>query len=170
MVDVIKEKERLTHDLTDQYSKSIISLEEYEGKIDMVNKVDSVKELKAVQKICGIVDPMLLENSEEEQLTIFSWRSTNVKPVNGNAGKFVCVFGTNRITINDMPKGKTVLHVESIFGLTEILIPKNVRVINRATPIISGIFFTDETEREDDAPELYITGTAVFGNITIIRT
>jgi len=113
MVDVIKEKERLTHDLTDQYSKSIISLEEYEGKIDMVNKVDSVI---------------------------------------------------------DMPKGKTVLHVDSIFGLTEILIPKNVRVINRAAPIMSGIFYTDETEREDDAPELYITGTAVFGNITIIRT
>jgi hypothetical protein len=175
MMDMFKEKENLINDLSDQYSRSLISLEEYEKMIDHVNKIDSVKELKAVQKMTRDNSDLTVPENNEEQVTVFSWRSTNAKPVNGNAGKFVCVFGTNQIKIEDLPAGKTVLHVESIFGLTEILVSKKVKVINKAVPVMSGVFAPNDTEAGDssdkpDRPELYITGTAVFGNITIIRT
>lgn len=172
MVNVIEEKEILTRNLSDMYSKSIISLEEYEKMIEQVSKIDSVKNLQAVQKeVYGSGDLMLPENNSEKNVTVFSWRSTTIKPVNGKAGKFVCVFGTNQIKLADLPAGKTVLHIKSIFGLTEIIIPKNVRVINKATPVLSGIFINDETDSTSDGiPELYITGTAVFGNITVVRT
>jgi uncharacterized protein YerC len=174
MVDVIKEKEKLTHELSDQYSRSIISLEEYEKMIDHVNKIESIKELMAVQKMThdntGLTP---LEDNSQKHITVFSWRDVTLEPVNGNGGKYVCVFGANQIKVNDLPKGKTFLHVESIFGLTEIFISKKIRVINKAIPIMAGIFAPNEseqTEEDDNRPELYITGKAVFGNITIIRT
>ncbi|MDR0444131.1 MAG: hypothetical protein LBH44_12075 [Treponema sp.] len=170
MADVIREKEKLTEALSDQYSRSVISLDEYEQMIDKVNKIDSEKELRAFQKQTGINNDLTLPAGKgEEIIAIFSWRSTDVKPVNGNAGNFVCVFGTNQIKVSDLPKGKTVMNVESIFGLTEIYVSKKIRVITKATPVMGGIFAPVETE-DADTPELHITGTAVFGNITIIRT
>jgi len=195
MIDMFEEKEKLTHELSDQYSRSIISLEEYEKMIDSVNKIESVRELRDVQR-------MALSNSElslpkdpgQKHVTVFSLRSVTLDPVNGNAGKYTCVFGTNQIKVNDLPQGKTFLRVDAVFGLTEIYVPKKVKLINNVIPIfgmteivvpkknklikniisvMSGTFPPNadkEKEPDDNSPELYITGKAVFGNITIIRT
>ena len=173
MTDVFKEKEKLTRDLSEQYSRSIISLDDYEKMIDRVNKVDSVNELIVVQKMTRANDELMLpEDKGEKHTSVFSWRSTNVKSVNGNAGKFISVFGANQIMIDDLPKGKTVLHVKSVFGLTEILVSKKIKVINKTIPVMAGIFAPNDTDDtgDSDRPELHITGTAVFGNITIVKT
>jgi len=50
MINVTEEKERLTQELTEQYSKSVISLNDYESMIEQVTKIDSVKDLQDVQK------------------------------------------------------------------------------------------------------------------------
>jgi hypothetical protein len=103
-------------------------------------------------------------------VTMFSWRTSNVKSVNGNGGEHICFFGTNRIIVDNLPKGRTALNVTSVFGLTEILVSKNIRIINKTTPIFSGIFAHGEANKEDEGlPELYIAGQAIFGNITIKR-
>jgi hypothetical protein len=172
MIDVFEEKEKLIRELSDQYSRSIISLEEYEGMIDSVNKIDSVRKLRAVQKMAlnngGLSLP---EDNSQEHVTVFSWRSATPDPVNGNAGRYTCVFGTNQIKVKDLPKGKTFLHVDTIFGLTELFVSKKVKVINNVIPIMSGIFASNTAENTDgNSPELHITGKAVFGNVTIIRT
>jgi hypothetical protein len=100
---------------------------------------------------------------------MFSWRSSNVKPVNGNGGTFMSLFGANRIIVDSLPKGRTVINVNSIFGLIEIIVAKNIRIVNKTTPVFSGIFQSKMKEEnfDDESPELYITGKAVFGNITI---
>jgi hypothetical protein len=172
MIDVFEEKEKLTHELSEQYSRSIISLEEYEKMIDSVNKVESVRELRAVQKMAlNNSDLSLPGDNSQKHVTVFSWRSATPEPVNGNAGRYVCVFGTNQIKVNDLPKGRTFLHVDSIFGLTEIFVSKKIKLINNVIPVMSGIFTSNAAENTDgNSPELHLTGKAVFGNITIIRT
>jgi len=172
MIDVFEEKEKLTRELSDQYSRSIISLEEYEKMIDSVNKIESVNELRAVQRMTRNDSELSLpgENSQKH-VTVFSWRSVTLDPVNGDAGKYTCVFGTNQIKVNDLPEGKTFLHVESIFGLTEIFVSKKIKLINDIVPVMSGIFTSNVAENTDsNSPELHLTGKAVFGNITIVRT
>jgi len=47
---VTEEKEKLTQALTEQYSRSVISLDDYESMIEQVTKADSIKELRNVQK------------------------------------------------------------------------------------------------------------------------
>ncbi|GHV80888.1 hypothetical protein AGMMS49944_26790 [Spirochaetia bacterium] len=174
------EKEQITRALSEQYAQNSIDLEEYERLIEYVQKISTSRELKNVKKIVaenthGDTGTLILpEAGGEKHLSVFSWRSSTVKPVQGNAGTYASVLGANSIRINehDLPKGKTVLTVHSILGLTEIHIPKNVRVINKTTPFLAGVFSPNEPAASDDteAPELYILGRAILGNITIIRT
>ncbi|MHC6202295.1 hypothetical protein ACYULU_03775 [Breznakiellaceae bacterium SP9] len=164
MSNVTEEKERLTQKLAEQYSQNSINMEEYERVLEYINKIETKKEINSIEKI-------IQENSDENNenhLSVFSWRTINIKPINGNGGKFISVFGANRIVVDNLPKGRTVIEVKSIGGLTEIIVPKDIKIINKAVPIFSGIFVPNEINKEnDELPELYIVGKAVFGNITI---
>jgi hypothetical protein len=164
------EKDQITRALSEQYAQNSISLEEYERLIESVQKISTARELKNIQTIAA-------EDGKQKHLSVFSWRSATINPIHGNAGTYVSVLGANRIAINehDLPKGKTVLTVHSILGLTEIHVPKIIKVINKTTPFLAGVFTPDDTgERgiRDDTedPDLYILGRAILGNITIIRT
>ena len=180
MFNLDEEQDRLVKKLSEQYSQNIINMEEYERILEYINKIETRKEINIIEKIIqeNSIDNKaltIIQNSEiavpkinENHVSIFSWRSTNVKSVNGNGGKFVSFFGTNRIIVDNLPKGKTVLNVHSVFGLTEIIVSKNIKIINKTVPVFSGIFAPDEINREDEElPELYIIGKAFFGNITI---
>jgi hypothetical protein len=177
MINIEEEKDKLTNTLSDQYSQNIINMEEYERMLEYINKIETTKEVSIIEKI--IQENVASNNNEliippnnitEKHVAVFSWRSSNVKPVNNDGGKFISIFGTNRIIIDNLPRGKTIINVNSIFGLTEIIVSKNIRIINKIAPIFSGVFAPNEINREDEElPELYIMGQAVFGNVTIIR-
>jgi hypothetical protein len=170
MSTIDDEKEQITRALSEQYAKNSISLEEYERLVESVQKISTARELRNIQTLAA-------EDGKQKHLSLFSWRSSTIKPVHGNAGTYVSVLGANRISINehDLPKGRTVLTVHSILGLTEIYVPKSIKVINKATPFLAGVFTPNDTgERgirdDSEASELYILGRAILGNITIIRT
>jgi hypothetical protein len=179
MINMDEEKNQLTNELSEQYSQNIINMAEYERILEYINKIETVKEINIIEKIIQENtnkennELMLLKNSRgEKHLALFAWRSSNVKPINGNGGKYLSLFGANRIIIEDLPQGRTVLNINSIFGLTEIIISKKIKVINKAVPIFAGIFAPGEindVKSGEEVPELYIMGKAIFGNITIIR-
>ncbi|MDR1148622.1 MAG: hypothetical protein LBK66_08330 [Spirochaetaceae bacterium] len=172
MFNIDEEKDKLTKELSEQYSKNIITIEEYERILEYINKIETKKEVNIIEKI---IRENAIENNEimipkikENHLSMFSWRTTNVKSINGNGGKFISLFGTNRIIVDNLPKGRTVINVNSVFGLTEIIVSKNIKIINKSAPIFSGIFLSNEINRgNEELPELYIVGKAIFGNITI---
>jgi hypothetical protein len=180
MLNMDEEKDKLAKALSEQYAQNLITMEEYERILEYINKIETKREAGILEKI---IRENTLEDSAvtaaqnndpaipatgEKHLSAFSWRTTNIKPVNGNAGKFISLFGTNRIIVDNLPRGRTVLQVNSIFGLTEILVSKNIKITNRVAPIFSGVFSPNTINRDDAGlPELYIVGKAVFGNITI---
>jgi hypothetical protein len=177
------EKENLTKALSEQYSQNIISMEEYERLLGYINKIETKKEINIIEKIIqeNIVDSheapvtvgrdaIIASGTHEKHISLFSWRTTTINPANGNGGEFTSCLGTNRIIVENLPKGKTILNVNSIFGLTEILIRQDMKIINKAVLVFSGIFMPDEINGGGkDLPELHITGTALFGNVTIKR-
>jgi hypothetical protein len=155
-------------------------VEEYERIVEYINKVETKNEINIIKKIvlenninnneiavknnAGIITP----RANEKYLALFSWRTANVEAINGNGGKYTSLFGAHRIIVDNLPKGRTILNVNSIFGLTEIIISQNIKIINKSVPIFSGIFVVDEISMEgEELPELYIIGKAIFGNITI---
>jgi hypothetical protein len=178
--NIDEEKEKLTQKLSEQYAQNIINMEEYERIVDYINKIETVKEVNVIERIIdgnnveysaltqNRSNEIMMPKGKEKYLSAFSWRTTNVKPINGHGGEYISFFGTNRIIMDNLPKGRTVIKVNSIFGLTEIIVSKNIKVINKAAPIFSGIFIPAEINKEDEElPELYIVGKAVFGNITV---
>jgi hypothetical protein len=174
------EKNRLVKTLSEQYSQNIINVEEYERILEYINKIETKKEINIIEKI---IRENSIENNEltgmqnstitipktnERYLSVFSWKTSNVKSINGNGGSFISVFGTNRIIIDNVPAGRTTLNVHAVFGLTEIIISKHIKIISKVVPVFSGIFTPDEISGAGEEPsELYITGKAFFGNITI---
>ena len=180
MATIDEEKDRLIQRLSDQYAQNSIDLEEYERMLEYTNKIETRKEIDTVaaliEKISQATGNELVEfapneltetKSKGKHLTVFSWRTSTLKPVQGIGGSYTSLFGTNRIVVDRLPRGRTMMEVNSIFGLTEIIVPKGVRVTNAVTPIFSGIFAPSETEPPSEGSELHITGKAIFGNITI---
>ena len=177
MINLEEEKSRLTEKLSDQYSKNAISLEEYERLLEYVNKIETSKEVVLINNMIqgNSVNtyseaPALRSKKHEEYLALFSWRTTTLKPQSGKGGKFTSLFGTNRIIVDTLPPGKTVIHIECVFGLTEIAVSQHIRIVNKINPVFAGVFAPDETSIEDEnLPELHIKGEAIFGNVTITR-
>ncbi|MDR0388271.1 MAG: hypothetical protein LBH57_09580 [Treponema sp.] len=180
MYNFDNKKENLVKMLSEKYAQNIITMEEYERILEYINKIETEKEISIIEKI--ILETVVTagksaavkrnevtqHETKEKHLSMFSWRTTTLNPINGNGGKFTCCFGANRIILENLPKGKTLLNVNSIFGLTEIIIGQDVRITNKAVPIFSGIFIPNEINGSDEElPELCIIGKAIFGNITV---
>jgi hypothetical protein len=156
-------------------------MEEYERILDYINKIETKKEINILGKIIQENNnednkltevqssEIIIPKTKEKNLSLFSWRTINLKPTSGgNGGKFTSIFGANRIIIDNLPKGRTIIKVNSIFGLTEIILSQKAKIINKAIPIFAGIFAPNETTTTgEELPELYIVGRAIFGNITV---
>jgi hypothetical protein len=172
IVKIDEEKEKLTKQLSEQYAQNILNIEEYERILEYINKIETKKEINIIKKIIrennSESTEIIIPKTNEKQLSMFSWRTTNIKSIHGKGGKYISLFGTHRIMVDNLPKGRTIITVDSIFGLTEIIVSKNIKIINKTVPIFAGIFAPNEINKEtEELPELYITGKAVFGNITI---
>ena len=179
-MNIDEEKNFLTEKLSEQYSQNNISLDEYERLLEYVNRMETSKEVAVLEKIIREnavqtdvrtdYEPIPRQSGGGQHATVFSFRTANLKPHNGNGGSFSCVFGTNRIIVDSLPRGRTILNVETVFGSTEIIVARNIRITSDIVPFFSGVFMPDENDPEDpDLPELHIMGKAVFGNITIKR-
>jgi len=173
LTSIDEEKDKLTTILSEEYSKNIITIKEYEHILEYINKIETEREIVIVKKIIQEYSEKkdnLELLSYDSRKNIFSHKSSYMKSVNGNGGKYTNIFGSDRIIVENLPKGKTVLHVECIFGLTEIMVPKHIKITSQISPIFSGIFVPpNEINKSENTPELYLVGRAVFGNITIQR-
>ncbi|MDR2102603.1 MAG: hypothetical protein LBP42_00710 [Treponema sp.] len=181
MFNIADKKENLTRSLSEQYSQNIINIDEYERLLEYIHKVETEKEIYVIEKIIeenNSENNKLVENKNnktvlskenDNHLSIFSSQTLKVKSIDGNGGRYMSVFGADKIIVDHLPEGRTIIDVSSIFALTEIIVPKDIKVTNKTVPIFSGIFTSNEINSDDEQgrPELYIKGRAVFGNITI---
>ena len=191
MTDVmITEKDRLTQTLSDQYSKNIININEYEKMLDLVNKVETVRDVMVIEKMSKAYSDMVIPEQREsapayahsaklmpktkntEYTSIFSNREVVINPESGKAGTFTSVFGNMDVKVAGLSEGRTKLLVEAVFGNITIYVPAYVRVKTNVTPVFGSVSSDNDSFPDsgaDDRPELYIKGEAVFGNISIKR-
>ena len=94
--NINEEKDRLAQKLSGLYAQNIINVEEYERMLEYINKIETGKEVSIIEKIiqenCVVNNGFpAIQNSEtmmskasERHLSLFSWRTTNIKPINGS--------------------------------------------------------------------------------------
>jgi hypothetical protein len=182
MKDILKtmedKKGEIAEELSRQYSLNKISLEEYERLIEYAHKIETEKESIILAKIINENNAINAHKSagKEEinnvrirnEYTILSSRKTSGSILNGINGKLISILGDNHITINDgdLINDETFIDVIVVLGEIVIHIPKNITVINKAVPIMGGIF-GNKKNKNNQAKKLIITGKIILGNITI---
>jgi hypothetical protein len=88
--------------------------------------------------------------------------------------KIIVVFGGADLDLREAvlpPSGEITLDVTAVFGGADIKIPPEMRVIDTGTAIMGGRDITGDVGESDrpGAPVLRITGTCVFGGISVTR-
>lgn len=88
--------------------------------------------------------------------------------------KIIAVFGGADLDLREAvlpPSNEITLDVIAVFGGADIKIPPEMRVIDSGTAIMGGRDITGDVGESDrpGAPVLRITGTCVFGGISVTR-
>jgi hypothetical protein len=172
-------KGEITEELSRQYALNKISLEEYERLIEYANKIETEKELMILEKIAHESNTTTAyKNTGKEKVnnagvrndyTILSSRKTSGSMLNEINGKIITLLGDTHIIINDGDLIDDETFVEVLVALGEIVlhIPKNITVINKAVPVLGGIFGDEENRNNNQDKKLIITGKIILGNMTI---
>ncbi|MDR1956675.1 MAG: hypothetical protein LBQ30_07465 [Treponema sp.] len=174
MLPLEKEKDALIKQLSDRYAQNGIGIDEYERLVEYINKIETTNELTRAEKLLQEPHAIPSKAQGNTHAAVFSWSSSHLNPVRGRQEKYLSIFGANRIMLDQIPPGKTVLQVSALCGLTEIIVSQPIKIINHIVPVCSGVFIppnlTQGGDGSDDTPELYIQGKAVFSCITIISS
>ncbi|MDP4173499.1 MAG: DUF5668 domain-containing protein [Bacteroidota bacterium] len=103
-----------------------------------------------------------------DDIAIFSGSKKYITSKNFRGGKITAIFGGSEIDLGDsgLAEGNNILDVLTIFGGTEIYVPRDWKVILDITPIFGG--FSDKRRRDpnqvvDQDRTLVIKGSAIFG-------
>lgn len=103
-----------------------------------------------------------------DDIAVFSGSKRFVTSQNFKGGKITAIFGGSEIDLGQsrLAPGNNVLDILTIFGGTEIYVPKDWKVIMDITPVFGG--FSDDRRRDpnqvtDPERTLIIKGSAIFG-------
>ena len=174
-----RKKEIITEELSKQYSLNTISLEEYERMVEYAHNIETEKECVVLEKIVYEHNAMPGNGGKKEtgarrgknHYTILSSRRISGSMLSEMDGTLITVLGDSHIVINDEDSvsDETVMRVVTVLGDTVIHIPDTLTVINKAVPVLGGIFGDEKSGNGRHRKILIIEGKVILGNITIKR-
>jgi predicted membrane protein len=131
----------------------------------LLKSADRVK-VAGVDGLAGGAEPTL------SLYAVFGGGRRRVTTDNFQGGEVLAIFGGYHIDLRgaQIPSGRAVLDINSIFGGVELIVPENWRIAVRGIGIFGA--FEDKTipPRPDVGvvlPELVVTGSAIFGGATV---
>jgi hypothetical protein len=172
MNDIVKtmeaKKEKITEELSRQYSLGQISLEEYERLIEYAHNLETERELITIEKIIH-ENTVTRAARIKNDYTILSSRKMPGSMLRETNGKIITILGDNHILINEEDLAGDENFIDAVVVLGELVIhaPKNITVINKAVPILGGIFGNEEGGNGSRGKKLTIRGKVILGNVTI---
>jgi predicted membrane protein len=109
------------------------------------------------------------ENSKDDTTAIFGGIDKKVTSSDFKGGKLTLLFGGAKVDLSEaVIKKEATLSVTAFCGGAEIIVPKNVIVKSRITPLLGGV--EDSTSKKDsskDSPVLYIAGDLIMSGVEI---
>lgn len=107
------------------------------------------------------------KNDLDSFCATFSGKKVDMSGVDFKGSNIDAIFGSIQLDLtNAHIGGDRVINATSIFGGTTIIVPNNVNVKVRSNGIFGGVNNKVKHSAED-APTLYINGSAVFGGVDI---
>lgn len=105
----------------------------------------------------------------ENYFAIFGGNSPHFTDVDFRGANTYAIFGSVELKLqNAIIRRDCVIHTYTVFGGTEIILPKNVRVVVESTPILGGVnnTFVPDTI-ESNSPTVIIRALTIFGTSDI---
>ncbi len=184
-------KNKVIEDLSGQFSRNELPMEEYERLVEYINKAESERELVIIEKISrenslyAGNDTRRDEDSAEYRrdntdaednktsLALLSNRNLSGDFFTGRSHSIFNILGSHIIEIDegDLPRGRTELSIISLLGDVKIRVSPNVKVKVSAVPILGDAKIARNPQPEyEDGPELVINGVVVLSSIDVKYT
>jgi hypothetical protein len=188
LVALSDRREQVIEWLSDQFARDVLEMDEYERRIDLVHQATSVATLNELMADLDMpaVDPVApgeaLVPRPAEQLPVPRAARKRVIAIMGGVerkGRWVvpqnvrvtAIMGGISLDFREalLAPGVTQVHVTTIMGGVEIIVPPHVAVQCDGLAIMGGF---EEVHRapvvpDPDRPTLMITGLAVMGGVEI---
>lgn len=145
---VPKFREEIIHRLNDAYAADNLSLAEFERRIDLAERSETVEELKKLvadfpqDTVSTPSRPEVREKSGEAQyhFAVIGDRRVGADDLADNDVRLISVIGDHVIDLSDMRSG-AVYEVRSfsLIGDTKIIVPAGVKVVKKMFSIIGDV-------------------------------
>ena len=116
----------------------------------VTEKIQSIKKDKTSESICATFSEQFVTKTDEK------FESANVDAIFGSV-----VLDLTKAKIKD----EAVVTVSAIFGGVDIIVPKDVEVKVKSTPIFGGV--SNRCKTKDAKKIIYVDALALFGSVDI---
>lgn len=107
------------------------------------------------------------KNDLEGYCATFSEQNVNMNGVEFKGTNLDAVFGSVKLDLHGAKiEGEKVINATAVFGGITILVPNNVNVKVKSNSIFGGVDNKIQTKNEN-APTIFVNGTAIFGGVDI---
>lgn len=107
-------------------------------------------------------------NSGENYFAVFGGNSPKFDGLDFRGANTFAIFGGIDLKLqNALIKRDCVINAYSVFGGTDIYLPKYVRLLVNSTPIFGGLENRFESQGGENAPTVYIRSLSIFGGTDI---
>ncbi len=107
-------------------------------------------------------------NSGENYFAVFGGNSPKFDGIDFRGANTFAIFGGIDLKLqNALIKRDCVINAYSVFGGTDIYLPKYVRLLVNSTPIFGGLENRFESQGGENVPTVYIRSLSIFGGTDI---
>jgi hypothetical protein len=177
-------RDQLIDRLSAGFAEGAIDTEEFERRVTVVHRSESVAELEALladlpdpgHALAPVTPPRALvpaaaANPRARTLSILGSTTRKGSWTVPRRLEVKAIFGNVELDFRDaiMPAGVVELAVSAVFGNIEITVPPHLAIEADGNAILGNFDHVSRapSEASPDSPVLRVTGTTVFGNVEI---
>ena len=109
-----------------------------------------------------------MAKGENDYCATFSGEDIKFDGEEFKGANITAVFGGVKCDLrNAIINSDVVINTSSIFGGIDIFVPSNVKVKVKSSSLFGGVDNKSNTNPIDNAPTIYINGTAIFGGVDV---
>jgi hypothetical protein len=178
------DRDRVAAILAEALAEGRLDAEEHAERIDAVYRAKTMGELEPVVRDLpaagaapaahpAAAHPVedVPEDEQETMVAVFSGHSRKGRWRVQRLTNVFCVFGGVDLDLTEavFTHRRVRIHMVAVFGGADVKVPENVRVRCTGTGIFGGFDVDSHDPGDPDAPEVVISGVAVFGGASVRR-
>jgi len=160
---VPERRDKIITCLENAYAENNLELDEYERRLDLANKAESIEDLEALvfdfpdhqkPRTLGPAE-FISDESDELKLAIIGDQHLTAEDFSGKAMKTLSIIGDVSIDIRRFRNSvdPVCIKVYSLSGDTRIIIPRGMKIKNRMKSILGDYELVRNEEKSEDSPE-----------------